>query len=89
MRISCWRVQAPAVELLQGANPGAWVAASFDPFGPRGRVDAYAMGGFEALAMNIMPRIARTQSMDILSSHQSGRIEQLCRTIWPRFSMMR
>ncbi len=64
-------VQAPAVELLQGANPGAWVAASFDPFGLRGRVDAYAMGGFEALAMEFMPRITRAQSMDILSSQSN------------------
>ena len=56
---------------LQGANPGAWVAASFDPFGQRGRVDAYATAGFEALAMEFMPRITRAQSMDILSSQSN------------------
>ncbi|NNC60116.1 MAG: NAD(P) transhydrogenase subunit alpha [Erythrobacter sp.] len=61
-------VQAPETALLTGARPGAWVAATFDPFGQRDRVDAYAKAGFEALAMEFMPRITRAQSMDVLSS---------------------
>ncbi|MCB2087425.1 MAG: NAD(P) transhydrogenase subunit alpha [Sphingomonadaceae bacterium] len=64
-------VQAPAVEALKGANPGAWVAATFDPFTQRDRVDAYAKAGFEALAMEFMPRITRAQSMDVLSSQSN------------------
>jgi NAD(P) transhydrogenase subunit alpha len=64
-------VQAPDVELLKGAKPGAWVAASFDPFGQKARVEAYAKGGFEALSMEFMPRITRAQSMDILSSQSN------------------
>ncbi|MDZ4308613.1 NAD(P) transhydrogenase subunit alpha [Allopontixanthobacter sp.] len=64
-------VQAPDVALLHGAKPGAWVAAAFDPFGQPGRVDAYAKGGLEALAMEFMPRITRAQSMDILSSQSN------------------
>ena len=61
-------VQAPDVELLKGAKSGAWVAATFDPFQQRDRVDAYAKAGFEALSMEFMPRITRAQSMDVLSS---------------------
>jgi NAD(P) transhydrogenase subunit alpha len=61
-------VQGPAIELLAGVNPGAWVVAGHDPFGQRERVAAYAAAGLEALAMEFMPRITRAQSMDILSS---------------------
>ncbi len=64
-------VQAPDPALLAGAAPGAWVAATFDPFRDRGRVDAYAAAGFEALAMELMPRITRAQSMDVLSSQSN------------------
>jgi len=64
-------VQGPEVDVLAGAKPGAWVVASLDPFGQRTRVDAYAAGGFEALAMEFMPRITRAQSMDILSSQSN------------------
>ena len=61
-------VAAPDAALLKGAKPGAWVAATFDPFRDRSRVDAYAAAGLEALAMEFMPRITRAQSMDVLSS---------------------
>lgn len=61
-------VGAPDVALLAGAKPGALVAAMFDPFRDRARVETYAAAGFEALAMELMPRITRAQSMDVLSS---------------------
>ena len=64
-------VQAPDPETLTGAAKGAWVAATFDPFGQRARVDAYAKAGLEALAMEFMPRITRAQSMDVLSSQSN------------------
>ena len=64
-------VQAPEVMALAGAKPGAWVAATFDPFREKERVEAYAKGGFEALAMEFMPRITRAQSMDVLSSQSN------------------
>ncbi|MEN9925744.1 MAG: hypothetical protein RL268_1870 [Pseudomonadota bacterium] len=64
-------VQGPDPAALAGANPGAWVVAGLDPFGQRARVDAYAAAGFEALAMEFMPRITRAQSMDILSSQSN------------------
>ena len=64
-------VQAPDVAALAGAKPGAWVAATFDPFRNRELVEAYAKGGFEALSMEFMPRITRAQSMDVLSSQSN------------------
>jgi len=64
-------VQGPHPDQLQGAKPGAWIVAGLDPFGSRARVDAYAAAGFEALAMEFMPRITRAQSMDILSSQSN------------------
>jgi len=64
-------VQGPDPAALAGAKPGAWIVAGLDPFGQRERVDAYAAAGFEALAMEFMPRITRAQSMDILSSQSN------------------
>ncbi|GIX18822.1 MAG: NAD(P) transhydrogenase subunit alpha [Erythrobacter sp.] len=64
-------IQAPDVGLLKGARPGAMVAALFDPFTRRDRVEAYAAAGLEALAMEFMPRITRAQSMDVLSSQSN------------------
>ena len=64
-------IQAPDVALLSGAKPGAWVAALFDPFTARDRVEAYAGAGYEALSMEFMPRITRAQSMDVLSSQSN------------------
>jgi NAD(P) transhydrogenase subunit alpha len=64
-------VQAPDPASLSGAAKGAWVAATFDPYGRRDRVEAYAKAGLEALAMEFMPRITRAQSMDVLSSQSN------------------
>jgi NAD(P) transhydrogenase subunit alpha len=61
-------VQGPDPASLQGAKPGALVVAMLDPFRRRDRVEAYAGAGLEALAMELMPRITRAQSMDVLSS---------------------
>ena len=64
-------VQAPDAASLAGVSDNAWVAATFDPFRDRARVDAYAAAGLEALAMELMPRITRAQSMDVLSSQSN------------------
>ena len=64
-------VQGPDPAGLAGANTGAWIVAGLNPFGDRARVDAYAAAGYEALAMEFMPRITRAQSMDILSSQSN------------------
>lgn len=64
-------IQGPDPEALTGARPGAWIVAGLNPFGDRARIDAYAAKGYEALAMEFMPRITRAQSMDILSSQSN------------------
>ncbi|MFC4595908.1 NAD(P) transhydrogenase subunit alpha [Sphingobium tyrosinilyticum] len=64
-------VQGPDPDSISGAKPGAWIVAGLNPFVERARIDAYAVGGFEALAMEFMPRITRAQSMDILSSQSN------------------
>ncbi|MBL4895716.1 NAD(P) transhydrogenase subunit alpha [Erythrobacter sp.] len=64
-------VQAPNPTLLTGVKPGAWVAATFDPFRNGELVAAYAAAGLEALSMEFMPRITRAQSMDVLSSQSN------------------
>jgi len=64
-------VQGPDPDSLKSAKKGAWIVAGLNPFGERARVDAYAAAGFEALAMEFMPRITRAQSMDILSSQSN------------------
>jgi NAD(P) transhydrogenase subunit alpha len=64
-------VQAPDVALLAGAAPGAWIVGALDPLRQRGRIDAYAAAGFEAMAVEFMPRITRAQSMDVLSSQSN------------------
>jgi NAD(P) transhydrogenase subunit alpha len=64
-------VQGPDPASLQGLKPGALIVAALDPFRQRERVDAYAAAGLEALAMELMPRITRAQSMDILSSQSN------------------
>ena len=64
-------VQGPDPAGLAGIVPGAWVVATLAPFTERARVDAYAAAGVEALAMELMPRITRAQSMDVLSSQSN------------------
>jgi NAD(P) transhydrogenase subunit alpha len=64
-------VQGPDPASLKSARKGAWIVAGMNPFGERARIDAYAAAGFEALAMEFMPRITRAQSMDILSSQSN------------------
>ncbi|WP_419814392.1 Re/Si-specific NAD(P)(+) transhydrogenase subunit alpha [Glacieibacterium sp.] len=64
-------VQGPAVADLPGIRPGTVLAAVLSPFADRARVDGYAAAGIDALAMELMPRITRAQSMDVLSSQSN------------------
>jgi NAD(P) transhydrogenase subunit alpha len=64
-------VQGQDAASLAGAKPGAMVAAMLDPFRARARIEGYATAGLEALAMELMPRITRAQSMDVLSSQSN------------------
>ncbi|MFD0846736.1 NAD(P) transhydrogenase subunit alpha [Sphingosinicella xenopeptidilytica] len=64
-------VQAPEPATLAGAAPGARVVAMHAPAANPERAKAYAAAGYEALAMELMPRITRAQSMDVLSSQSN------------------
>ena len=64
-------VQGPEPKVLSGAHNGAWLVGVLDPFVQRARIEEYASLGFEALAMEFMPRITRAQSMDVLSSQSN------------------
>ena len=64
-------IEAPDPALLSNADEGAKVLALFDPHDATGRLRAYAEAGLEALAMELLPRITRAQSMDVLSSQSN------------------
>lgn len=53
------------------AKKGALQLASLNPYMDRKRLDAYAKAGLTAIAMELVPRITRAQSMDILSSQSN------------------
>ncbi len=50
---------------------GAYLVASLTPYQDLDGVKAYAAAGINAMAMELMPRITRAQSMDILSSQNN------------------
>src|ERR1700722_11640955 len=52
-------------------KPGSVLIAMLNPFAARGDLDAYARGNISAMAMELMPRITRAQSMDVLSSQSN------------------
>jgi NAD(P) transhydrogenase subunit alpha len=62
------RVRRPAAAELKNYRKGALVIAIMDPYGNDAAVKAMADAGVTALAMELMPRITRAQSMDVLSS---------------------
>ena len=61
-------VRRPGAGALSGANKGALVIAIMDPYGNEAALKALADAGVTAFAMELMPRITRAQSMDVLSS---------------------
>ncbi|TYR30237.1 Re/Si-specific NAD(P)(+) transhydrogenase subunit alpha [Mesorhizobium microcysteis] len=62
------KVRRPSDVELKGYKAGAVVLAAMDPYGNDAAVAAMAKAGISAFAMELMPRITRAQSMDILSS---------------------
>ena len=62
------KVRRPAAAELAGYKQGALVIAIMDPFGNEAALAAMAQAGVAAFAMELMPRITRAQSMDVLSS---------------------
>src|SRR6266851_6954750 len=62
------KVRRPSEAELSGYKSGALVIAIMDPFGNDAALSAMAKAGITAFAMELMPRITRAQSMDVLSS---------------------
>jgi NAD(P) transhydrogenase subunit alpha len=62
------KVRRPDAAELAGYKQGAAVIAIMDPFGNEAALAAMAAAGVTAFAMELMPRITRAQSMDVLSS---------------------
>jgi H+-translocating NAD(P) transhydrogenase subunit alpha len=62
------KVRRPSEAELKGYRKGAMVIATMDPYGHEAAVAAMAKAGVSAFAMEVMPRITRAQSMDVLSS---------------------
>jgi NAD(P) transhydrogenase subunit alpha len=62
------KVRRPTADELKGYRKGALVIAIMDPYGNDAALKAMADAGVVAFAMELMPRITRAQSMDVLSS---------------------
>ena len=62
------KVRRPEASELAGYKPGALVIAIMDPFGHEAEIGALAQAGVTGFAMELMPRITRAQTMDVLSS---------------------
>ena len=62
------RVLRPTQDEMAAYKSGAAVIAVMDPYGHEEAIKAMADAGLSAFAMELMPRITRAQSMDVLSS---------------------
>lgn len=63
--------KAPAPELIAKMKKGAVLAGMLNPFGDSSFLDNYVQAGLSAFSLELMPRITRAQSMDILSSQSN------------------
>ena len=62
------RVRRPSETEIKSLKSGAIVLAQMDPYGNEAALAALAKAGVTSFAMELMPRITRAQSMDVLSS---------------------
>ncbi|MDF1607854.1 Re/Si-specific NAD(P)(+) transhydrogenase subunit alpha [Hoeflea sp. YIM 152468] len=62
------RVRRPSSSDMKSLKSGAIVLAQMDPYGNEEALAALAKAGVTSFAMELMPRITRAQSMDVLSS---------------------
>ena len=62
------KVRRPSAEEAAKYKRGAIVVAIMDPYGNETALKQLAEAGVTAVAMELMPRITRAQSMDVLSS---------------------
>jgi H+-translocating NAD(P) transhydrogenase subunit alpha len=64
-------VRRPRAEIVKSMKKGAAVIGMLDPFSDAAGLDALAKTGVALFAMELMPRITRAQSMDVLSSQSN------------------
>jgi NAD(P) transhydrogenase subunit alpha len=64
-------VRRPDAAALGAMKAGAAVVAMMDPYGDKDGILPFAKQGVIAFAMELMPRITRAQSMDVLSSQSN------------------
>ena len=62
------KVRAPDAGELSAMRRGTALVGMLAPYGDREAVEAYAAAGVDAFSMELVPRISRAQSMDVLSS---------------------
>jgi NAD(P) transhydrogenase subunit alpha len=62
------KVRRPSDPELAAYKPGTLVMAIMDPYGNEAALAAMAKAGITAFAMELLPRITRAQTMDVLSS---------------------
>jgi H+-translocating NAD(P) transhydrogenase subunit alpha len=65
------RVRTPEAAEFRAYRSGQRIAAIVNPHGAKDVLDAAASAGVELFAMDLMPRITRAQSMDVLSSQSN------------------
>jgi len=64
-------VERPSRASVSRLRRGALLIGQLAPYEDRGDIDFYAECGIDAFAMELMPRISRAQSMDVLSSQSN------------------
>ena len=65
------KVQAPRGKEMAALPKGAMLVGILSPHSDAAGIKAYAKGDITAFAMELMPRITRAQSMDVLSSQSN------------------
>ena len=67
------KVRRPAADELNATRRARWSSPSWTPTAMRPRSSRWRTPGVVAFAMELMPRITRAQSMDVLSSQANSR----------------
>ena len=64
-------VRAPSAANVKAMKANAVLIATLNPYQSGAQVKAYAAAKIQAMSMELMPRITRAQSMDVLSSQSN------------------
>ena len=64
-------VNMPLPARLKGVKKGTTLIGMMDPYKNTAGLESFAKAGVEAMSMELMPRITRAQSMDVLSSQSN------------------